>query len=141
MANPGQESPDNKTLLKLYGSTVCNTWVMGVLTVVLVVLTLILVFTSFFKREPGSAVSKDVECLEFQDSMREVGDFAGMQTRTGIFYSPREKSCLYIGLDWDDKIKVIDAITDNVIHSVELGQIRTENVGEEVKLLTSEFRD
>ncbi|MDO8522027.1 MAG: hypothetical protein Q7S08_01935 [bacterium] len=84
--------------------------------------------------------AKNIDCQKYTSQVKsETEGFLGMKVVSGVFYSQTLNSCLYAGLDWDDKIVVRDALSKQEIFSEDLKDMKAKNVGEEVKLLVQEY--
>jgi hypothetical protein len=92
------------------------------------------------RQQKDQLFSKNIECNRYdkQVNERETG-FLGMKVKSGVFYSPKSNSCLYVGLDWDDKLKIRDATNEQDIFTEELKNMKRGTVGEEIKALVEQY--
>ena len=92
------------------------------------------------RQQKDQLFSKNLECNKYNKQVyeKETG-FLGMKVKSGIFYSPKSNSCLYVGLDWDDKIKIRDATNEQDIFTEELKNMKRGTVGEEIQALVEQY--
>lgn len=87
---------------------------------------------------------KNVDCSsKYDQKIKDTNNPQGigaMKLLSGVFYSPQSNSCLYVGLDWDDKIKVKDAITGQELFSEELKDMKEGQVGKEINALVAKYK-
>jgi len=86
--------------------------------------------------------AKNVECQKYKEQVDENDGLFGMTVLSGIFYSSKINSCLYAGLDkFDNKIKIKDAITGQIIFSEELKDMKLGgNVEEEINAQIEKYK-
>lgn len=121
-------------------------WFKGILALALIVVAASIgyYFVSFLPSQAKerlarewqeSLFNKNLDCQKYQKPIqeKESGTFK-MTVMSGVFYSSKVNSCLYGGLDWDNKIKIRDAITGQDVFSEELKDMKLGGtVGEEIK--------
>lgn len=92
--------------------------------------------------QDAKTFARNIDCQKYSAQVESQieGLFTSMKLVSGVFYSQRENSCLYAGIDYGDRIVVIDVLTKQSIFSEELKNMRAKNVGDEIKLLIEEYK-
>ncbi len=84
---------------------------------------------------------KNLDCGKYDDKIKkeETGPFR-MSVVSGAYYSAKMNSCFYVGLDWDDKIKIRNAQTGQDAFTEDLKDMGEGTVGEEIRALIEKSR-
>ena len=131
-------------------------WFKLVLTVclLLVAVALLYYFTKFLpaqkqiefsKNQEEKIFAKNLDCKKYEPQIKpKEGEFLGMKVMSGVFYSSKTNSCVYVGLDWDDKIRIKDVLSSQILFEEVYFHNQDKNlastVGEEIKRLVNEWK-
>ncbi len=99
----------------------------------------------FNKSQEEKIFAKNLDCKKYDSQIKpKEGEFLGMKVMSGTFYSSKTNSCLYVGLDWDDKIRVKDGLSGQVLFEETYFHNQDKNlagtVGEEINRLVNEWK-
>ncbi len=99
----------------------------------------------FSKDQEDRIFAKNLDCKKYDSEVKsKEGEFLEMKIVSGVFYSSRVNSCLFVGLDWDDKIRVKDVLSGQIVFEETYFHNQNENlantVGEEINRLANEWK-
>ncbi len=79
---------------------------------------------------------KNNECQKYKTQVEEKQNgILGAKVLSGVFYSSKTNSCLYVALDFDDEFRIRDASTDQLIFHENIKDMKGNQVGDEINNL------
>ena len=99
----------------------------------------------FDKNQEEKIFAKNLDCKKYDSQIKpKEGEFLGMKVMSGTFYSSKTNSCLYVGLDWDDKIRIKDGLSGQIVFEETYFHNQDKNlsgtVGEEINKLVNKWK-
>jgi hypothetical protein len=84
---------------------------------------------------------KNNECQKYKTQVEEKrNEILGAKVVSGVFYSSKTNSCLYVVLDFDDEFRIRDASTGQLIFHENIKDMKGNQVGDEINNLIENYK-